>query len=30
MNFIGVDLHKRIITVCVMNVKLSVVTRKSL
>jgi transposase len=30
MNFIGVDLHKRIITVCVMNEKLSVVTRKTL
>jgi transposase len=30
MNFIGVDLHKKIITVCVMNEKLSVVTRKTL
>ena len=30
MNFIGVDLHKKIITVCVMNEKLSVVARKTL
>src|SRR5437879_10050031 len=30
MNFIGVDLHKQIITVCVMNEKLSVQARKTL
>jgi len=30
MNFIGVDLHKKIITVCVMNEKLVVVGRKTL
>ena len=30
MNFIGVDLHKKIITVCVMSEKLSVVARKTL
>jgi transposase len=30
MNFIGVDLHKKIITVCVMDEKLSVVQRKTL
>jgi transposase len=30
MNFIGVDLHKNSITVCVMNEKLSVVGRKTL
>ena len=29
MNFIGVDLSKKIITVCVMNEKLSVVARKT-
>jgi hypothetical protein len=29
-NFIGVDLHKKIITGCVMNEKLSVVKRKTL
>lgn len=30
MNSIGVDLHKKIITVCVMNEKLSVLARKTL
>ena len=30
MNFIGVDLHKKIITVCVMNEKLKVLARKTL
>jgi transposase len=30
MNYIGVDLHKQIITVCVMNDQLQVVTRKTL
>jgi transposase len=30
MNFVGVDLHKKIITVCVMNEKLSVQARKTL
>jgi len=30
MNFIGVDLHKKIITVCVMNEELVVVGRKTL
>ena len=30
MNFIGVDLHKKIITVCVMNEKLTVLARKTL
>ncbi len=30
MKFIGVDLHKKIMTVCVMNEKLSVVVRKTL
>jgi transposase len=30
MNFIGVDLHKKIITVCVMSDKLSVLARKTL
>jgi transposase len=30
MNSIGVDLHKKIITVCVMNDKLSVLARKTL
>jgi transposase len=30
MNFIGADLHKKIITVCVMNEKLSVLARKTL
>ena len=30
MNFIGVDLHKKIITVCVMNENRSVLARKTL
>ena len=30
MNFIGVDLHRRIITVCVMNEQLTVLSRKTL
>jgi len=30
MNFIGVDLHKKIITVCVMNEKLAILARKTL
>ena len=30
MNFIGVDLHKKIITVCVMDEKLAVLARKTL
>jgi transposase len=30
MNFIGVDLHKKIITVCVMNEQLTVLSRKTL
>jgi transposase len=30
MNFIGVDLHKKVITVCVMNEKLSILARKTL
>jgi transposase len=30
MNFVGADLHKKIITVCVMNEKLSVQARKTL
>jgi transposase len=30
MNFIGVDLHKNIITVCVMNEKLVILARKTL
>ena len=30
MNFIGVDLHKKSITICVMNEKLKVVARKTL
>ena len=30
MNSIGVDLHKKIITVCVMNDKLNVLARKTL
>jgi transposase len=30
MNYIGVDLHKKSITICVMNEKLKVVARKSL
>jgi hypothetical protein len=30
MNFIGVDLHKKIITVCVMNDQLRVLARKTL
>jgi transposase len=30
MNFIGVDLHKKIITVCVMSETLSIVARKTL
>jgi transposase len=30
MNFIGVDLHKKIITVCVMNEQLTVQSRKTL
>ena len=30
MNFIGVDLHKKIITVCVMDERLAVLARKTL
>ena len=30
MNFIGVDLHKKLITVCVMNQNLKVTARKTL
>jgi hypothetical protein len=30
MNFIGVDLHKKRITLCVMNEKLKVLARKTL
>src|SRR5262245_37312145 len=30
MNFVGVDLHKKIITVCVMNEKPAVLARKTL
>jgi len=30
MNFIGVDLHKKVITVCVMSANLKIVARKTL